>query len=443
MSARPGEWHLLGADGDPLPGDAWDVYDEAHHYQSTAEAIRDQVERLRSIAAGTNELVGRFAPELREGAQELADHLAKAQERFDTVAGQLGRWQPVLADGQSETMQLVQQAEAEHRSVTANQPSGGPVDPSDQAGVDADNQREARLRAATERLAELVTRYDRLMDRVRETADDVARRIEDASHDRLKDSWWDAHVRKFIHEHADFLKFIADVLTWIATALVIAVLLLSNPAGWVILVAMLATAAAMVIHTTLAANGDGSWVDVALDAFALATMGGGKLASEGARGLLAGREAMGAFADSVDSARAAFANTSGFLSKTGVWLRESNVVTRNVRGGLAGLTKFSEVMNTELEGRVPWLVQLSFGEKESALLYRAIGNALDRFGPGFLLNTSMGLMYGARGAFVTGSLVDLGGKVFNDANLGLFSWHGVRPWVEWKDEHTVSSAGVL
>ncbi|MGI9156299.1 MAG: hypothetical protein ACR2FG_06635 [Marmoricola sp.] len=48
-----------------------------------------------------------------------------------------------------------------------------------------------------------------------------------------------------------------------------------------------------------------------------------------------------------------------------------------------------------------------------------------------------------RGAFISGSVVDVTGKVVNDADLGLFQWHGVRPWVEWKEDHTIPHAGLL
>lgn len=40
-------------------------------------------------------------------------------------------------------------------------------------------------------------------------------------------------MRKWIHGHADLLKLIADVLTWIATAIIIVVLVIGT-GGWLL-----------------------------------------------------------------------------------------------------------------------------------------------------------------------------------------------------------------
>ena len=315
MSARPGEWHLLGVDADPLPGDEAAVHRSSGDYTEISQAIHEQVYRLRTMAQGTNQLVGEFAPSLRDAAGELAEHLERAEDRFDTVATQLGIWDPVLDNGRVESGSLLRQAVAAQDSADANRPPLVPVDPTDQAAADADGRRADRLSAAEGELTRIRTAFHTLMSQVDSTAQRVAHAIEEASDDQLKDSWWDSHVRKWIHDHADLLKFIADVLTWIATAIIIAVVLLSNPAGWLLLVAMIATAAALVIHTVLAANGDGSWVDVALDAFALVTMGAGKLLSEGARGAFATRMGVEGFSESTSAARAAFSQAEGFGAK--------------------------------------------------------------------------------------------------------------------------------
>jgi hypothetical protein len=211
---------------------------------------------------------------------------------------------------------------------------------------------------------------------------------------------------------------------------------------------MALTAGAMLIHTALAANGDGSWVDVGLDAFALVTMGGGKLLSEGARAALATREGIGAFAKSTSAARDALADASGLLSRTGVWLTRGNAVSRNVRGAVAGVSRFSEVLTKELPGHASWLSRLAFGEKEGALLHQAISRSLAEYGPGLLLNSARVMSNGARVAFQTGAVVDLTGKALNPAFPNYWNdWKPLKPgvpaWDRWVEEHTVHGAPVF
>jgi hypothetical protein len=448
MSARPGNWQLLHQHGDPLPGDPQEVASEASHYRDLADEIRAQVARLRQLGSGSNELVGSFAPELRKSAEELAEHLGQAQGRFDTVAEQLDRWHPELEHGRIETGSLLRRAEDAQHEASMNKAPATPVDPTDQVAVAADRARSARLDQATSDLSRLVHQCQTLLDEVNRVGDDVARRIDDASHDTLKDSWWDSHVRKVIHDHADFLKFVADVLTWVATGLVIAVLLLSNPAGWIALAALALTAGAMVIHTALAANGDGSWVDVAADAFALATFGAGKLLTSGARTALAAREGLGAFSKASAAARQAFAESSGLLGKAGAWVTRGNVVARNLRGATAGLSRYRQVMTEELTGQPSLLSWLSFGEKEGALLHRSIMTSLEEYGPGLLLNSARAMSNGARAAFQAGTAVDVAGKVINPAFPRFWSDHspflpGVPAADQWLQEHTVHGAPVF
>ncbi|RBY91455.1 hypothetical protein DQ244_08965 [Blastococcus sp. TBT05-19] len=448
MSARPGNWGLLELGRDPLPGDPDEVATEAAHYRDLAQEIRSQVARLRELASGTNELVGRFAPEVRESAEELATHLGQAQGRFDTVAAQLDRWHPELEHGRIETGSLLRRAEDAKHEAAVNEPSGTPVDPTDPAAVAADQARSSRLQQATSELNALVSQCRTLLDDVNGVGDDVARTIEDASSDSLEDSWWDRNVRSFIHEHADFLKLIADVLTWVATGLAIAVLLLSNPAGWIALAAIAFTAGAMVIHTALAANGDGSWADVGMDAFALVTFGAGRLLTSGAKTALAAREGMAAFSAASRTARQAFASASGVFGKAGAWLTRSNLVARNLRGAGAALSRFQQVRGQNLVGDVPVLSWLSFGEKQGALLHQAIQTSVRQHGPGVLLNGALAMSNGARAAFLAGTTADVAGKIVNPSFPGIRPdgaplLPGVPVVDQWLQEHTVHGAPVF
>lgn len=471
---RPGDWYLLGEDSDPLPADEYTIAHEAQHYSDTAKMIRDQVDRLRKIANASEDgsLEGDYVEGLVKSANDLADHLEQTEGRFDTVATQLGRWAPVLAHGRTMSAKYLADAKDAHTRVGNNAPPTTPVDPKDDAAVTADGHRATRYADATGDLSTAQSNYDDLMhnphDGVRTIAGQVAQAIKDASHDKLKDSFWDG-FRKWIHDHADLLRFIADVLTWIATAIVVAVLIVGTGG---LGLAMLLTAGALLIHTMLAANGDGSWADVALDAFALVTMGTGKLASSGAKLALGAREGVAAFSETVADARAAFAGADGLFGKAATWFKESNVVVRNVKGLLAGKNAFTEtvagltekvgfkesmrllahpsewsVTRAFTEGGIKGLGNLlNFGDKNAADIDAAINSALGKYGPGALLNSGHDLMNVARVAFPVGFGTDITFKGMNpafprfwDDGEPIIPSHG--PWSEWAEEHTTSHGG--
>ena len=434
---RPGNWTLLGVDGDPLPDDGSWVSTEATHYIQTATTIRDQVARLRRIGSGSNELVGQYAPALEDSANDLADHLDQSQGRFDTVASELRRWEPVLAHGYATSGSLLREAESHQGDIDANQPPHAPVDPTDEHAVAEDHRRATRLSDAHGALAGAVKRFHDLMHDVDSTASDVAKKIKDASHDQLKDSWWDKHVRKWIHDHAALLSMIADILTWIATAIIIAIVVFGTGG---LALAVLLTAGALLLHSVLALNGDGSWVDVAIDAFALLTMGSGKLLTEGARGAYAARMGIEGFSESTSAARAAFANAEGFISRASVWLTQSNPLVRTFSGVARGMGRFSEAMSAEFRGGA-LLEALTMGDKEAAGLYSAVNQAIDRLGPGALLGSSRAMLNTLRPVFVSSVTADFTMKALNNANLGVLQYGGLDSWVEWKEEHTVRHGG--
>jgi hypothetical protein len=112
--------------------------------------------------------------------------------------------------------------------------------------------------------------------------------------DGLGDSWWDSvkdwtcdrwdSFITWVHQHADMIGKIADISSWIATALAtVAIVISFIPVLNVLAGPLLATAAAftlvsLVAHTMLALSGDGSWIDVGFDVVALVTFGYGKVA---------------------------------------------------------------------------------------------------------------------------------------------------------------------
>jgi hypothetical protein len=95
--------------------------------------------------------------------------------------------------------------------------------------------------------------------------------IRDGIDDGVADSRWADVVDKY----AWLINDICTALEVVATALTVVALLIPG-LNVIVIAAISATALALIGRTMLAAAGDGSWIDVALDVFALGTFGLGK-----------------------------------------------------------------------------------------------------------------------------------------------------------------------
>jgi len=437
------DWGLLGQGGDPWPTDPYEVDAAVQHYLDLAKAVREQADRLRQIGS-ENQLVGQYAPALQGSVGETADLLERAEGRFNTVATQLARWAPELSAAQRQSRALLSEAGEHHATAVANQPPTTPVDPTDAVAVADDALRDSRLQEANDNLSTLTHRMRNLREQVDQVGAGVARQIRAASDDSLKNHGLD-RLREFVHDHKKILAQIADVLTWVATGIVIAVIVFGT--GGLGLAAVL-TVGALAVHTALAANGDSSWVDVGLDAFALATFGTGKLLTSGAKGLLAAREGVAAFENVSSGARTALADARG-LNKIVVWAKQSNPVSRTIRSMASGRSRYTEVLNTEFKGSGGFrgfIERLHWGDKETAGLAKAVEAAAERLGPGKLLGAASRLLDASAVTWKTALVVDWVSKYLNDATLyegKILSfyphWGGNKAWLEWKESHTVQA----
>lgn len=314
MSARPGDWGLVGYASDPLPGDVAEVDSQAKSYRDVAGEIDAQIARLKQIATGNDGQQGKYVDPLRDSATELSGELTKVQNRFDTVAAQLTTWATTLDDGRARSATILSDAEDAHTRVVQNAPPSQPLpDDASQADKDADDARGKRYDAATTDLQNCVDAMTDLMEGtkhppgVNDVARDVAKAIKDAADDAVKDSWWDSHVKKWVHDHAHLIEVIVKVIA--ISAIVIAVAALICATGGFGLLALagvsaeaLASIAAVgsaletvgaVLGGTLlvghaaemnAGVGDVGWGTIALDIVGLATFGLGRLASSFASG---------------------------------------------------------------------------------------------------------------------------------------------------------------
>jgi hypothetical protein len=295
--SRPpaGEWAVLDEGQDPVPGDPHEVRDEANRLGKMAQTIRDQIKRLGQIASDEN--VGRFAEKLEETAEELKGDLGAVADRYEEVSGYLGNWAGDLEYAQSESLKALHRAKQAAPDAKLAPPAHGgdqhPTPDQQHARAAADHARDAAQHEIEQAKRQLQSAKDYRDERGRHWM----QKIEDSEHDSLKDSHWDS-VKDFIHEHAGWIKVLADACTWVVTILVIASLFIP---GVDIATGVLAgfMLAALLGHTALAVSGDGSWTDVAFDVVGLLTLGAGNFLGTALKGLA---DSAGSFAKLADSA---------------------------------------------------------------------------------------------------------------------------------------------
>ncbi len=276
------EWAVLGEGEDPIPGDPHEVRAESTRLGKMAQTIRDQISLLKDIAGDEN--VGKFADRLRDAADELKGDLGKVATRYESVSGYLGNWAGDLEYCQSESIKALTKAQQAAPAAKAPDPSQAANE--HQKLTPQEQQQQAAAAKARTAAQGDIDAAKRQLDNAKHHRDDRGSywkgKIEDSDHDDLKDSWWDG-VKDFIHEHAGWIKILADACTWIVTALVIISLFIPGlDIATGLLLGLMLTALAG--HTALALSGDGSWVDVGMDLFALVTLGGASFAKAGLQG---------------------------------------------------------------------------------------------------------------------------------------------------------------
>ena len=304
--ARPTDWTPLGYDADPVPGDPETISREAAHLTRVEQQIADQVAALRTIAGSGDDgaLQGHYSEKIRSSASDLAGQLAKVEGRYREVSSALNQWVPDLEHAQSQSLTALNEAEAPYQKL--NQavilPSGPDLTAAQKQSIQdyhtSMDRAQADLDAAKARLTRAVGVRDQQAAR-------CASAINNAIDDGVKDSWWD-HVKDWVDRNAGWLRTAANVLGWIATALAVLALLIPG----LNIVALAFLGAMLLIHTMLAAAGDGSWLDVGLDVLALATLGTGKLVTAMARETVTGVEDAIATAAGRAAARTALRDSS-------------------------------------------------------------------------------------------------------------------------------------
>ena len=271
-------WAPLGLDEDPTPGDPERVTDEVRHLNSVATTILNQISALKKIAGDDSDpLIGAYADKIRESAGDLVGTLQTVHERYTKVASALGGWEPDLVTAQAMSLKALNEAETPYQQLkvlngpTISAPQTSPPTPPTPQQQQAAADHKAAVTKAQGQLSDAISDLHRAVQFRDDRANYWAGKINSASHDSLKDSWWDS-FKDFIGKWAWLIKDICTILEVVAAILAVIALFVTG-VGWLLLAAIAMTAVALLGRTLLAATGNGSWLDVILDAVALATLG--------------------------------------------------------------------------------------------------------------------------------------------------------------------------
>lgn len=335
MSARSGEWHLLGRGRDPVPGSPEEAERLATGFESTAADIARLAGQLRRLS-DLGDWKGEAAEEFGAGAEDLADELRRAERRYADLAAAVRGWVQPLTTARNESQAALTDAVTadEARRRHSQDLLAGVAEPTP-AQLTAQQQQQTAHAAAATRLREAQTRLDEALRALDTAAARTADQIRAAA-EHGGDSWWD-DVKGTVRDHAGVLSAIADVLSWVAMALAavtLVVVLIATAPAWLFAAGVIASVTLLGLHAALvlSESGEASWTDVGLDVLGVATAGiGGTLARGVSKAVPALRGQVGALLSS--NARAAQEAAEAGVANFGRASNASNIpdVTNNLR----------------------------------------------------------------------------------------------------------------
>jgi hypothetical protein len=444
------EWTPLGLDTDPVPGDPASIGQESQHLAAVAKQISSQVDALRKIA-NDNVECGKHAEVIRSSANDLADQLDKVVGRYQKVSSALSGWIPELEQAQSMSVQALDQAEGPYKQLnqTVALPAGSSLTAQQAQAVQSYHTAMNKAQNELDTAKALLTRATTLRDN---SASHYAGLINSACDDGMKDSWWD-QFKDWVSQYAGIIKDICTVLEYIATILAVIALFIPG-LDIIVILGIAVTALALLGRTLLAATGNGSWFDVALDAFALVTFGGGKIAGKLMAGTLETTEDVARSLIQTERDSSLLGKAGNLLGKASDLVEGSSVLKSAAAGldhlglgkaaealtGMAGkaagaldkasvtlLEKASPSLETTLktvsEEVKPLETALYGGEEESLTMARKMTAIAARFPESTEITQLSGkfntLLNMQRGLFGAANAADQGDKW-----AGGFSWYG-------------------
>lgn len=270
----------------PIPGDPATIRSRASRFERTADAILDAVSGLRTAIAETRNHRSDALDELAGNATNVADKLATLENRYRVASDALGDFATDLETAQAQAAPIVEeQSDAQAQLSYANgrirefeQQRLSITDPTELIDL---NQQLIRMhaRASTHQgtLSSAQTRFNTILETLRQSGRNAASRFETATNgDGLNDSLLD-NVLGWVQENAEILQAIRQVLQVITAVLSVLSFVFPVLAPFALAAGLLTAGLSLL----LAAAGEISWVDFALDVLAVATLGVGAIASRG------------------------------------------------------------------------------------------------------------------------------------------------------------------
>ncbi|KRV50884.1 hypothetical protein AQ490_13100 [Wenjunlia vitaminophila] len=433
--ARPTDWRPL-ADQDPVPGNPQSIREESSRMSDIGVIIRDQVNKLRQIGKDST-LKGKYANELRTAASDLAGKLDKTAGRYEQVSGHLSTWASELEHAQSLSIQALNMAPSQNAVDTAGaKPSKKTEDmtkeerEAEQTRKDAAKKTNEALEAAKSKLREATSHRDK-------KEDEIAGKIRKSIDDDVEDSWWD-NVKDFVDKYADVIKIVIDVISWVATA--VAIIAMFVPGLNVVMFLLIAGLIVVAGRSLLAATGNASWMEVAVDTFGLLTMGVGRAGMAALKGANATAKAS-SIAARRGMVKAAMRNSSAQRQQLGRVLNSKTASAAQKRAAKAQIDALKRqarrgapsvpMSPTPVGGKLAKV--LNQGDTEGVALLNNVNRMANRFPEAVTTVNKARLGYGTAQAANWGGLgVDLGDKTFGNAdsmpfkpyNEGYNDWKG-------------------
>jgi hypothetical protein len=307
--SRPYDWSPLWH-ADPTPGSVTQTRYLASKLRTIANEIEEQSEKLKKLCTD-DYWEGDAAETFRETAEDCSTKLAKAYTRYDAAAAAVSGYVEVLDAEQDVTAELLtqaQQLENDRRAAQGRLDADDPAAETERPGRADD---EATVDNYFGALQSLVTKTEEARGRVQTAATTAANDLDTAINDDglkdgrfegakkwVSDRWNDA--KQWVRDHADIIKAIAKVASWIATVAGVAALLVS----WIPIVgqalaavlggiALIAGAVSLLCNLALYLAGVQGITAVLVDLVGVATFGVGRAAIGGVKGAMAAVNASG------------------------------------------------------------------------------------------------------------------------------------------------------
>ncbi|GAB2711950.1 hypothetical protein [Kitasatospora kifunensis] len=282
MSIRHLDWSPLDRESDPVYADPDVVSAAQKRYALIASTIDDATAKLQKIVGtGTDSLAGQYVQGLKTEAGSLNDRLTKAAVRYHDVANEIGKYEPDLEQGLTETANALTDAEAAKGAQTKANGMPNPQKSSDGTTTPAEQQKATdKSKAQSDADASMAAAKKRLNDAL-DALNVAGKRFGDAvSARRYDDGLTDSYKDKLDAVMAKISQVFAII------GMILGALAILIPGVDVLVIAgVVAGAVTLIANIVLYHDGKGSVVDVILGAIGLGMAGLGAVVSLVGKGM--------------------------------------------------------------------------------------------------------------------------------------------------------------